>query len=55
MYAYGLAGFAMRRLVYWGILMFVLVIAEKKIALQNENPCQEYAEYPATEAQTGMM
>lgn len=37
MYGYGLAGFAMRRLVYWGILMFVLVIAEKKIALQNDS------------------
>ncbi len=36
MYGYGLAGFAMRRLVYWGILIFSLVISEKRIALQKE-------------------
>ncbi len=36
MYGYGLAGFAMRRLVYWGILIFSLVISEKRIALQEE-------------------
>lgn len=30
MYAYGLAGFAMRRLVFWGILAFVLVLAEQE-------------------------
>lgn len=30
MYAYGFAGFAMRRLVYWGIVVFVLVICEQK-------------------------
>ncbi len=35
MYAYGLAGFAMRRLVYWGLLMFAVVIAEKKIWIQK--------------------
>jgi O-antigen ligase len=35
MYAYGLAGFAMRRLVYWGILIFSLVIAEKLLAIQR--------------------
>lgn len=29
LYSYGLAGFAMRRLVYWGILAVVLVLAEK--------------------------
>ena len=29
MYAYGLAGFAMRRLVYWGLIAFVTVIAEQ--------------------------
>ena len=29
MYAYGFAGFAMRRLVYWGIVVFVLVICEQ--------------------------
>jgi O-antigen ligase len=34
MYAYGLAGFAMRRLVYWGIVVFVTVIAEKRNVLQ---------------------
>ena len=37
MYSYGLAGFAMRRLVYWGILIFSIVIAEKKLALQNQD------------------
>ena len=35
MYTYGLAGFAMRRLVYWGILTFVLVIAEKRLQIQQ--------------------
>ena len=35
MYAYGLAGFAMRRLVYWGILMFVIVIAERNIEIRQ--------------------
>jgi O-antigen ligase len=30
MYAYGLAGFAMRRLVFWGIIAFVVAIAEQK-------------------------
>lgn len=29
MYAYGMAGFAMRRLVYWGLIAFVTVIAEQ--------------------------
>ena len=28
-YAYGFAGFAMRRLVYWGLIAFVTVIAEQ--------------------------
>lgn len=32
MYTYSLAGFAMRRLAYWGILIFAVVIAEKKAA-----------------------
>ena len=36
MYTYGLAGFAMRRLIYWGILMFVVVIAEKKLQIQQQ-------------------
>ena len=31
MYAYGFAGFAMRRLVYWGIIAFVVVIAEQGV------------------------
>ncbi len=31
LYAYGLAGFSMRRLVYWGIVAFITVIAEKRI------------------------
>ena len=35
MYTYGLAGFALRRLVYWGILAFVLVIAEKRLQIQQ--------------------
>ncbi|MBR5093672.1 MAG: O-antigen ligase family protein [Oscillospiraceae bacterium] len=35
MYAFGLAGFAMRRLVYWAILSFVLVIAEKHLQIQQ--------------------
>lgn len=30
MYAYGLAGFAMRRIVFWGLVSFVTVIAEQK-------------------------
>lgn len=29
-YMYGIAGFAMRRLAYWGILLFVIVISEQK-------------------------
>ena len=36
MYAYGFAGFAMRRLVYWGLIAFVTVIAEQSIA-SNRN------------------
>lgn len=31
LYIYGLAGFAMRRLVYWEIFMIVVVISEKKL------------------------
>ena len=31
LYAYGFAGFAMRRLIYWGITVFVLVLAEQII------------------------
>ena len=38
MYAYGLAGFAMRRLVYWGVLVFSIVIAEKRLALMEQDP-----------------
>ena len=34
-YGYGLAGFAMRRLAYWGIFVFILVIAEGKLANAN--------------------
>lgn len=30
-YGYGLAGFAMRRLAYWGIFIFILVIAEQSM------------------------
>ena len=30
-YAYGLAGFALRRLVYWGFTVFILVIVRKEI------------------------
>lgn len=30
LYSYGLAGFAMRRLIFWGILMFITVITEKQ-------------------------
>ncbi len=30
MYSYGIAGFAIRRLVFWGIIAFVTVIAEKR-------------------------
>ncbi len=37
MYAYGLAGFAMRRLVYWGIIAFISVIAEQRIAQGSIN------------------
>lgn len=29
LYLYGLAGFAMRRLIYWGIFVFILVIGKK--------------------------
>lgn len=35
MYAYGLAGFAMRRLVYWGLIAFVSVIAEQIVAAKQ--------------------
>ena len=35
MYAYGFAGFSMRRLVYWGIVSFVTVISEQLI-ITNE-------------------
>ncbi|NLB75739.1 MAG: hypothetical protein GX799_04640 [Crenarchaeota archaeon] len=31
MYAYGLAGFAMRRLVFWGVIAFVVAIAEQRV------------------------
>ena len=42
MYAYGLAGFAMRRIVFWGLVSFVTIIAEQKSvaqvgALDNEH------------------
>lgn len=36
MYAYGLAGFAMRRLVFWGIISFVIVLSEQKIVEKNK-------------------
>ena len=35
-YAYGLAGFAMRRLVYWGILMLILAIGEQRGRLAQQ-------------------
>jgi O-antigen ligase len=35
LYAYGFAGFAMRRLIYWGILMFVIVIAEQRNIIEK--------------------
>ena len=35
MYAYGLAGFAMRRLVYWGLIAFVTVISEQLLFTNN--------------------
>lgn len=37
MYAYGLAGFAMRRLVFWGVISFVVVIAEQRIENNHIN------------------
>ena len=30
LYAYGLAGFAMRRLIYWGLMAFVLALAQQQ-------------------------
>ena len=35
LYMYGVAGFAMRRLVYWSILMIVIVFAEKLYEIEN--------------------
>ena len=29
-YAYGLAGFALRRLAYWGVLIFAIILSEQK-------------------------
>ena len=29
-YAYGFAGFAMRRLAYWGVLIFAIILSEQK-------------------------
>ena len=43
MYAYGLAGFAMRRLVYWGIVIISVVIAEKRLALQKQASADLYS------------
>ncbi len=41
MYAYGLAGFAMRRIVFWGLVVFVAVIAEQKnTAVRSETNMQ---------------
>lgn len=37
LYIYGLAGFAMRRLVYWGILMIVVSLGEKVIDDKQKN------------------
>ena len=31
MYAYGLAGFGMRRLVYWGLIVMAYVICEARL------------------------
>ncbi|MCC3351465.1 O-antigen ligase family protein [Ruminococcus albus] len=39
-YAYGLAGFAMRRLVYWGIVAFISVISEQMILSLSEDESQ---------------
>jgi len=30
LYAYGLAGFSMRRLVYWNLIVLAVVLAQKK-------------------------
>ena len=35
MYAYGIAGFAMRRLVYWGIIVSILVLSEQIIRAEH--------------------
>lgn len=37
LYAFGLAGFAMRRLIYWGLTAFVLTLAEQIRAEMNQN------------------
>lgn len=39
-YAYGVAGFAMRRLAYWSVMIFISVIASQ---LLNESPAPETA------------
>ena len=36
LYAYGFAGFAMRRLIYWGIIAIALVLSEKKAENKTE-------------------
>ena len=37
MYAYGLAGFAMRRLVYWGVMIAILVLGEQYYAKKQNS------------------
>ena len=39
-YAYGFGGFAMRRLVYWGLFVFIIVIAQQTSEL-NKNPTKD--------------
>lgn len=36
-YGYGLAGFAMRRLAYWGVFIFIIVIANQISVSRNES------------------
>jgi O-antigen ligase len=36
MYAYGLAGFGMRRLLYWGIIVFIYVITEERTLAKKQ-------------------
>lgn len=36
LYSYGLAGFAMRRLIYWSVLAIVITLAEKSGIIRND-------------------